>query len=129
MGALAGALTAAIATPFYEQSSVGDIMTILETGTVDVRNTVTFGTLFGHLGEFLLGAFVASFIAFALLRNRTPVQRWTATGVALLLGGVLRCGVDAALDYAFIRVMPNLPGGYEGDLLPVMGVQAGGGPL
>lgn len=123
LGALAGALTAVISTPFYDQSSVGDLMSVLEAGTVDVRDTVTFGTVFGHLGEFLLGAFVASFLTFYLLRNRSPLQRWTTLAVAFVLGGALSCGIDAALDYSFIRAMYNMNGGYEGDLFKTLGMQ------
>lgn len=129
LGALAGAITAAIATPFYKVSNVQDVLEVLELGVIDVRETVTYGTLFGHLGEFLVGALVASFIVIPLVRRRGFAQSAFLAMLAFAIGGLLNCGVDALLDLSFIETARSLFGSYRADMGKIYGLQTLWTPL
>lgn len=112
MGATAGAVTWAIATP-HLPSLVISLDTI--GNAVRPEDQFTLGTFYGWFSSLLLGALIAGPIAFGVAITRNKLPKAILLGVlATVVGAATTCGADAAADYILLTLtkrsgMPFMP--------------------
>jgi pSer/pThr/pTyr-binding forkhead associated (FHA) protein len=112
MGATAGAVTWAIATPHLPSLVIS-----LDTATKGIRpeDQFTLGTFYGWFSSLLLGALIAGPIAFGVAITRNKLPKAILLGVlATVVGAATTCGADAAADYLLLNLtkrsgMPFMP--------------------
>lgn len=128
-GAFAGVVAAAVSIPFYNSKVGTSFKEIIESGRIDVRDTVTYGSAFGIAHDLAFGGIVTAVIAFLLARSEPIAARLLRALVGLILGAAIYTGVDVALDLAYLNFVKARYGGYSIPIFQAAGLQSLWEPL
>ena len=128
LGAIGGLLTYLLSLPLFPHKTLTELIGPISDNPNDLTKLVsklqslppltTLGTPYGNLAYFLLGAFVSSFLVFAIRFERKGLMSALGYSIlAFLVGGALTRGADALSDtilvsFPAIRMIGHLPWGF-----------------